>query len=41
MKAAKQEVESLGGTVEIFRVDGVDAGRVDVYKRQCLDCVRQ
>lgn len=28
MKAAKQEVESLGGTVEIFRVDGVDAGRV-------------
>lgn len=28
MKAAKQEVESLGGTVEIFRVEGVDAGRV-------------
>ncbi|MFQ7552845.1 MAG: LacI family DNA-binding transcriptional regulator [Blautia marasmi] len=28
MKAAKQEVESLGGTVEIFRVGGVDAGRV-------------
>lgn len=28
MKAAKQEVESLGGTVEIFRVNGVDAGRV-------------
>ncbi|NCB93306.1 MAG: LacI family DNA-binding transcriptional regulator [Clostridia bacterium] len=28
MEASKQEVESLGGNVEIFPVDGVDAGKV-------------